>query len=243
MPVDGVPPGRMPRHVAVIMDGNGRWAKRRALPRAFGHRKGVTALKGAVRFCSDHGIPVLTVYAFSTENWQRPSTEVKFLMELMKKTFTSEIDELHQEGVRIRFIGERNAFSSDITEVWNNAESLTKDNDNVLLNIAFNYGGRRELVLASRALAAKAAAGVIEPGDIDEDSLSAELLTTPCEDPDLLIRTAGQCRVSNFLLWQLAYTEIHVTDVLWPDFSDEDFKAAIVDFSQRDRKFGRVLEM
>lgn len=222
------------------MDGNGRWARRRALPRFLGHRQGVAALKTAVRYASDRGIAILTVYAFSTENWQRPQEEVNFLLDLMHKTFVQEIDELHDEGVRIVLIGDRTSLTGDILEIWRNAEKLTKDNRGLTLNVAFNYGGRQELVQAARTLAEQAARGELEPTDISEAMLNDSLYTRASPDPDLIIRTGGEMRLSNFLLWQAAYSEFYVTDVLWPDFNEDHFAAALEDFSQRERRFGRI---
>lgn len=227
-----------PEHVAIIMDGNGRWARRRGLPRAAGHRRGVDALKTAVRYCKDEGIAMLTVYAFSTENWQRPPDEVKFLMELLKRTFLTEIDELRREGARIRLFGDRSGLRRDVLEVWDQAELSTRHNSTVHLNVAFNYGGRRELILAARALAAAVKQGDLQLQDIDESALGARLLTPDVPDPDLLIRTGGEKRISNFLLWQLAYTEFYFTETLWPDFSREHFAAAVAEYAHRTRRFG-----
>lgn len=240
MTQDSISSSQTPRHVAIIMDGNGRWAQKRGLPRAVGHRKGVTALKNAVKFCKRREIPILTVYAFSTENWQRPETEVRFLMELMKRTFSTELEELHREGARIRRVGDTRGLSDDILNMWNEAEARTADNVGLLLNIAFNYGGRRDIVLACRQLAQMAAAGTLQPEDIDENVIQNWTMTRHCPDPDLLIRTAGDMRVSNFLLWQIAYTELYVTDVLWPDFDDATFTQALADYAKRQRRFGRL---
>lgn len=234
------PSSQVPRHVAIIMDGNGRWAKRRGLPRAFGHRKGVTALKNAVKFCKRRGIEVLTVYAFSTENWQRPPQEVAFLLELLKRTLSTELDELHEQNVRIHRVGDRCGVSQDVLDIWDQAEQRTAANTELVLNIAFNYGGRRDLTLVCRTLAQRAVEGAILPESIDEVMIQEHTLTNHCANPDLLIRTAGEMRISNFLLWQIAYTELYVTDILWPDFSDEAFSAALEDYTTRQRKFGRL---
>jgi len=231
---------KLPSHVAIIMDGNGRWARRRGLPRFLGHQQGVKALKKAVRFASDQGIQSLTVYAFSTENWQRPKEEVSFLLDLMHKTFVEEIDELHQEGVRIVLVGDRSNLSGDILQLWQNAEGLTQDNTGLTLNVAFNYGGRQELLHVAKVLAQRAAVGDLDPAQIDESMVNDLLYTKGSPDPDLIIRTGGEQRLSNFLLWQSAYSELYVTDVLWPDFNEEHFASALDDFGQRERRFGRV---
>jgi len=218
---------KLPSHVAIIMDGNGRWARRRGLPRFLGHQQGVKALKKAVRFASDQGIQSLTVYAFSTENWQRPKEEVSFLLDLMHKTFVEEIDELHQEGVRIVLVGDRSNLSADILQLWQNAEGLTQDNTGLTLNVAFNYGGRQELLHVAKVLAQRAAVGDLDPAQIDESMVNDLLYTKGSPDPDLIIRTGGEQRLSNFLLWQSAYSELYVTDVLWPDFNEEHFASAL----------------
>ncbi|HHY10783.1 MAG TPA: di-trans,poly-cis-decaprenylcistransferase [Firmicutes bacterium] len=222
------------------MDGNGRWAKKRGLPRFLGHRQGVDALKKAVRFASDIGIGTLTVYAFSTENWQRPQAEVNFLLDLMYKTFVSEIEELRREGVRIFLIGDRQTISEEIAAVWDKAEALTKENKGLTLNVAFNYGGRQEITAAARSLAKKVAAKKLTLEDITEDTFQKELYTRQSPDLDLIIRTGGESRLSNFLLWQAAYSEIYITDTLWPDFGPKDFARALQDFSRRERRFGLV---
>ena len=231
---------KLPSHVAIIMDGNGRWARRRGLPRFLGHQQGVKALKKAVRFASDQGIQSLTVYAFSTENWQRPKEEVSFLLDLMHKTFVEEIDELHQEGVRIVLVGDRSNLSADILQLWQHAEGLTQDNTGLTLNVSFNYGGRQELLHVAKVLAQRAAVGDLDPAQIDESMVNDLLYTKGSPDPDLIIRTGGEQRLSNFLLWQSAYSELYVTDVLWPDFNEEHFASALDDFGQRERRFGRV---
>lgn len=235
-----IKPDQIPAHVAIIMDGNGRWAKRRAMPRFFGHRQGVKALKTAVRFASNHGISTLTVYAFSTENWTRPREEVDFLLDLMYKTFIQEIEELQREGVRIKLVGNRNNLSPDILKVWNQAEELTSDNHGLTLNVAFNYGARQELTTIVRELSGQVAEGKITLDDISEEKISTLLYTHPSPDPDLIIRTGGELRLSNFLLWQSAYSEFYMTDVLWPDFGEADFERALVNYAQRERRFGQV---
>ena len=231
---------KLPRHVAMIMDGNGRWAKKRAMPRTFGHRQGVETLKRIVRFASDLGLPVLTVYAFSTENWRRPSSEVDFLMKLFKDFLEQEIDELHQNRVRIRFIGDIQGLSETLQETFANAEALTLNNSGLIFNVAVNYGGRAEIVQAVRALAEQVQAGELQSADISEALISGQLYTAGQPDPDLLIRPSGDFRISNFLLWQLAYTEFWFTETLWPDFSVNEFAEAIAAYQKRERRFGGV---
>jgi undecaprenyl diphosphate synthase len=230
----------VPAHVAIIMDGNGRWAKRRALPRYLGHREGAKGLKRAVRYAANRGIGTLTVYAFSTENWNRPKEEVDFLLDLMYKAFVQEIEELKREGARVRMVGDRESLSEDIRAMWIKAEEVTADNRRLTLNVAFNYGGRAELTRAVRELAAQALRGEISPEEITQDHLARHLFTWPSPDPDLIIRTGGEKRLSNFLLWQAAYSELYVTDVLWPDFDEEEFEKAIQDYLKRERRFGQV---
>ncbi|HBG08652.1 MAG: di-trans,poly-cis-decaprenylcistransferase [Firmicutes bacterium] len=222
------------------MDGNGRWARRRALPRYFGHREGVKALKTAVRYAAERGIPTLTVYAFSTENWRRPREEVDFLLDLMYKTFAQEIEELHKEGVRVRLVGDRTSLSQEIQAVWARAEQITAQNTRLTLNVAFNYGGRAELTRAARELASQVARGELAAEEITEERLASQLYTWPSPDPDLVIRTGGEQRLSNFLLWQAAYSELYVTDVLWPDFGEKEFEQALQDYLSRERRFGQV---
>jgi undecaprenyl diphosphate synthase len=222
------------------MDGNGRWARRRALPRYFGHREGVKALKTAVRYAAERGIPTLTVYAFSTENWRRPREEVDFLLDLMYKTFAQEIEELHKEGVRVRLVGDRTSLSQEIQAVWARAEQITAQNTRLTLNVAFNYGGRAELARAARELASQVASGELAAEEITEERLASQLYTWPSPDPDLVIRTGGEQRLSNFLLWQAAYSELYVTDVLWPDFGEKEFEQALQDYLSRERRFGQV---
>lgn len=231
----------LPAHVAIIMDGNGRWASRRAMPRFLGHRQGVKALKTAVRYASNQGIQALTVYAFSTENWTRPREEVSFLMDLMYKTFVQEIDELQEEGVRIRLVGDRSSLTQEIANLWERAEELTKTNQGLALNVAFNYGGRDEIVAVVKQLAYQVSSGELSMDDVTEDAVTKLLYTYPTPDPDLIIRTGGEMRLSNFLLWQAAYSEFYVTDVLWPDFGERDFERALQDYANRERRFGQVL--
>ena len=236
----GLDPGRLPAHVAVIMDGNGRWAGQRKLPRVMGHREGVEALKRTLRLCSDWGIGSLTAYAFSTENWNRPGEEVSFLMTLFERVLAKELKALEQEQVRIRFLGDLEQLPEGLQQLIQDATDRTASNTGIRFNVCTNYGGRRELVRAARLLAEQVARGELEPGAIDEQAFASKLLTAGEPDPDLLIRTSGEQRISNFLLWQLAYAELHITDVLWPDFDETALVTALMDFQNRQRRFGGV---
>jgi undecaprenyl diphosphate synthase len=226
--------------VAVIMDGNGRWARQRGLPRVMGHRAGVEALKRTLRLCSDWGIGALTAYAFSTENWNRPGEEVTFLMALFERVLARELEGLMREQVRIRFLGDLEALPERLQALIADATARTATNSGIHFNVCTNYGGRRELVRAARRLAEQVAAGQLDPAAIDEASFAAELHTAGEVDPDLLIRTSGEQRISNFLLWQLAYAELHLTDILWPDFDATALLAALLDYQGRSRRFGGV---
>ncbi len=234
----GLDPHRLPAHLAVIMDGNGRWAKARGLPRMMGHRAGVEALKTTLRLCSDWGIGALTVYAFSTENWSRPGDEVNFLMTLFERVLQRELESLQAEQVRIRFLGDLEALPMRLQDLIEQATQSTERNTGIHFNVCTNYGGRRELVLAAQKLAERSAKGELDPSLIDENSFASELFTSGEVDPDLLIRTSGERRISNFLLWQLAYAEIHVTDTLWPDFDEVALTQALMDYQSRCRRFG-----
>ena len=236
----GLDPGRLPAHVAVIMDGNGRWAGQRKLPRVMGHREGVEALKRTLRLCSDWGIGSLTAYAFSTENWNRPGEEVSFLMTLFERVLAKELKALEQEQVRIRFLGDLEQLPEGLQQLIQDATDRTAANTGIRFNVCTNYGGRRELVRAARLLAEQVARGELEPEAIDEQAFASKLLTAGEPDPDLLIRTSGEQRISNFLLWQLAYAELHITDVLWPDFDETALVTALIDFQNRQRRFGGV---
>ena len=220
------------------MDGNGRWAKAKGLPRVVGHRAGVEALKSTLRQCSDWGIGALTAYAFSTENWSRPGDEVNFLMTLFERVLQSELRSLEDEQVRIRFLGDLDGLPEKLQVLIDDATERTAQNTGIHFNVCTNYGGRRELVRAAQRLAKQAASGTIDPEAIDENSFARELFTAGDQDPDLLIRTSGEYRISNFLLWQLAYAEIHVTDVFWPDFNSDVLKQALLDYQGRNRRFG-----
>ncbi|CAK6694950.1 Ditrans,polycis-undecaprenyl-diphosphate synthase ((2E,6E)-farnesyl-diphosphate specific) [Cyanobium usitatum str. Tous] len=236
----GLDPARLPVHVAVIMDGNGRWAKQRNLPRVMGHREGVEALKRTLRLCSDWGIGALTAYAFSTENWNRPGEEVSFLMALFERVLARELQALEQEQVRIRFLGDLEPLPEGLQRLIADATERTAANTGIHFNVCTNYGGRAELVRAAQRLALRCVAGELDPAAIDEQQLAAELHTVGECDPDLLIRTSGERRISNFLLWQLAYAEIHITDVLWPDFNQAALLNALLDYQGRQRRFGGV---
>ncbi len=235
-------PGRMPAHVAVIMDGNGRWANQRGLPRIMGHRKGVNTLKKLLRCCRDWGVEALTAYAFSTENWGRPTREVDFLMTLFEKVLRQELKEMMEEGVRIQFVGDLEALPATLQKEIDRAVTETAGNTGIRFSVATNYGGRQEILQACRAIAHKVQAGHLQPEDIDESLFSRHLYTADISDPDLLIRTSGEMRISNFLLWQLAYSEFYITDTLWPDFDTDEFYQAMKAFQARDRRFGKVNE-
>ncbi|MGB3571921.1 MAG: isoprenyl transferase [Phormidesmis sp.] len=234
--------GRMPSHVAVIMDGNGRWAKRRGLPRIMGHRKGVEMLKKLLRCCRDWGIDALTAYAFSTENWGRPTREVDFLMTLFERVLRQELKEMMEEDVRIEFVGNLAALPETLQQEIDRAVTMTRANQGIRFSVATNYGGRQEILQACRAIASQVKAGSLQPEDIDESLFSRHLYTSDISDPDLLIRTSGEMRISNFLLWQLAYSEFYITDTLWPDFDTAEFHQAMKAFQKRDRRFGKVKE-
>jgi undecaprenyl diphosphate synthase len=231
---------RLPQHVAVIMDGNGRWAKRRGLPRIMGHQRGVDTLKDLLRCCRDWGIPALTAYAFSTENWGRPLEEVEFLMTLFERVLRKELKEMMEENVRIRFVGNLEALPPSLLAEIARSMEETKNNLGIQFTVATNYGGRQEIVEACRAIAAKVQQGLINPEEIDEALFERYLYTCGLPYPDLLIRTSGEMRISNFLLWQMAYAEIYVTQTLWPDFDRVQFHKALSAYQQRDRRFGKI---
>ena len=231
---------KLPDHIAVIMDGNGRWAKARGLPRSMGHTAGVEALKTTLHLCSDWGIGALTVYAFSTENWSRPNEEVNFLMTLFESVLKRELTNLKLEEVKINFLGDLEPLPIALKELINESVESTLNNKGIHFNVCTNYGGRRELVRAAQKLAERSVKGELDPSLIDENVFASELFTASEVDPDLLIRTSGEKRISNFLLWQLAYSEIHVTDVLWPDFDADTLAEALLDYQSRRRRFGGV---
>ncbi len=229
---------KFPRHVAVIMDGNGRWAHERSLPRAAGHKQGVEALRRTVRAAAELGVEFLTVYSFSSENWSRPESEIKHLFSLLRRFVGQDVAELHTAGTRIRVIGERSNLSKDIIELIEYCEDLTGENEGMTLNIAFNYGARQEIVSAIQHLANQVKQGVLEPSEISDDLLGQHLGTRSIPDPDLLIRTSGEQRLSNFLLWQCAYTEFVFVNEHWPSFDKAILSRAIEDFQNRDRRYG-----
>jgi len=227
-----------PRHVAVIMDGNGRWASRRALPRHFGHRAGVRSVRAVVEGCAKRGVEALTLFAFSSENWGRPGDEVARLMELFVEAMDREVDELDRNGIRLRFIGDRSMLKPQLVERIRGAEERTAANQQMILYVALSYGGRRDIVEAARRLARRVAAGELRPEEIDEEKLADGLELAGAPEPDLFIRTGGEQRISNFLLWHLAYTELYFCDVLWPDFGDAELERAFAFFASRQRRFG-----
>jgi undecaprenyl diphosphate synthase len=230
--------GQAPAHVAIIMDGNGRWAARRRLPRVAGHREGGQAVRRTVEAAIRHGVSWLTLYAFSSENWRRPVSEVIDLTGLLRHYLRSEIDELDEQGVRLRVIGERARFDPDIQQELAQAEARTAPNRRLNLTVALSYGSRAEIVLAARAAAQAAKAGTLDPSRIDEAAFASFLFTSGIPDPDLLIRTSGEQRLSNFLLWQMAYSELVFQDVLWPDYGEAHFAAALAEYAGRERRFG-----
>ena len=235
------PPQRdtaVPRHVAVIMDGNGRWAAKRVLPRQFGHRAGVKAVRNTVEGCARRGVEYLTLFAFSSENWGRPAEEVGALMELFVEAMDRELPELHQNGIRLRFIGDLERLRPAILERMRQGEEQTAGNQRMTLNLAISYGGRWDILRAAQRLAQRAVAGQIAPDAIDETAFAAELQLQATPDPDLFIRTGGEQRISNFLLWNLAYTELYFCDVLWPDFDEAELERAFARFGRRERRFG-----
>jgi undecaprenyl diphosphate synthase len=227
-----------PVHVAIIMDGNGRWAKARGLPRVAGHRHGADAVRQALEGCGELGIRFLTLFGFSSENWKRPASEIDDLMGLLRHYLRGEIAELHAKGVRVRVIGDRTRLAPDIVALIGNAESMTRENSALHLTVALNYGGRAEIARAARALARQAREGRIDPEKVDETMVARHLYTADLPDPDLIIRTSGEQRVSNFLLWQSAYAEFVFIDTLWPDFTKRDLAEAVGEFQRRDRRFG-----
>ena len=231
---------KLPIHVAVIMDGNGRWAKKHLLSRIKGHEKGADAVRAIVRACREIGIAYLTLYAFSTENWQRPKSEVDALMTLLVKFLKKEQKELAENDIRLQVIGQKERLPAKVLKALREAMDLTRDNSALQLNLALSYGSREEIVQMARKLARKSKNGQVDPEAIDADVVAKHLYTRDIPDPDLLIRTSGEMRISNFLLWQIAYTEIYVTPTYWPDFGKEEFYEILKDYQQRERRFGRV---
>jgi undecaprenyl diphosphate synthase len=232
--------GAVPRHVAIIMDGNGRWAQERFLPRPMGHRSGMKSVREVVEGSLEAGLDVLSLFAFSAENWQRPAMEVSALMSLLEEYIARETDELVKNGVRVYVIGELDRLTPPAAKAVQRVTSATAHNDKLRLNLFISYGSRAEITRAARQLAADAVAGRVDAAAIDERAIAERLLTVGCPDPDLLIRTSGEQRISNFLLWQIAYAELYMSPVLWPDFSRRELYEAILDYQNRDRRFGRV---
>jgi len=234
--------GEIPSHIAIIMDGNGRWAKKRGLPRAAGHTRGVESVRDIVKACSQLGVNYLTLYTFSTENWRRPRDEVSMLMRLLLKSLRDETDELNQNDIKITTIGDIESLPKEVQKELDDARNKTKDNKKMVLNLALSYSGRVEILMAIKNLVNSAANQKIKPEDIDESLISNHLMTKDMPDPDLVIRTSGEFRVSNFLLWQIAYSEFYISNVLWPDFRRNYLYEAIKSFQKRDRRFGKVSE-
>jgi undecaprenyl diphosphate synthase len=229
---------RIPRHIAIVMDGNGRWAERRRRPRSFGHREGQKAVRAAVEFCRRRGVEALTLFAFSSENWKRPQTEVGALMQLFMRALEREVDELHANGVRIEFVGDLSAFSAELAARMRAAMARTAANTALRLNVAVNYGGRWDIAQAARALAQAAVRGDIAAESIDEAAVARHVMLADQPPVDLFIRTGGETRISNFLLWQVAYAELYFTDALWPDVDAAALDAALADFARRERRYG-----
>ncbi|NDJ24467.1 isoprenyl transferase [Nostoc sp. B(2019)] len=230
----------LPKHVAVIMDGNGRWAKRQGLPRIMGHKAGVDALKDLLRCCKDWGIQALTAYAFSTENWKRPQEEVDFLMTLFQRVLRQELREMVEENVQIQFVGNLQALPRSLQREISRSMEETRNNPGIRFTVATNYGGRQEIIQACRAIAEKVQQGLLQPHEINEQVFESHLYTAGIADPDLLIRTSGEMRLSNFLLWQMAYGEMYITETLWPDFDRTEFHRALCAYQRRERRFGKV---
>jgi undecaprenyl diphosphate synthase len=232
--------GSVPAHIAVIMDGNGRWARGRALPRPLGHHAGMRAVREVIQGCLDAGVGVLTLFAFSQENWQRPAGEIDALMSLLEEYIAREVDNLRSKGVAVRILGDVERLAPGARRAVDRVIAETAGGTELALNLCISYGSRAEIAQAARGLAEDAAAGRLDPTEIDEEAVARRLYTAPWPDPDLLIRTSGEMRISNFLLWQLAYAELYVTPVLWPDFTHRHLFEAILEFQRRDRRFGRV---
>ena len=232
----------IPKHVAIIMDGNGRWAKQRGKERYEGHLAGVESVRSVVRGAVRNGVKWLTLYAFSTENWGRPTAEVEAIMQLFCRTVMNEGESLAKQGVRVQILGERTRFSEEVLEMIERIETTTASGDRITLVLAFNYSSRREMVLATQAIARRVAEGEISVDDINEELVSSSLMTASIPDPDLIIRTSGECRLSNFLLWQASYAEFYFPEIMWPDFDEEAFEEALDVYCHRERRFGKVLD-
>lgn len=233
---------KQPRHIAIIMDGNGRWAKRKLLPRYAGHQAGLETVRRIIKLSIEQGVEVLTLFAFSSENWKRPPQEVNLLMNLFMTALQREVKKLHKNNIRLRLIGNREAFSDKLQQLIANAENLTKDNTAFTLVIAANYGGRWDIVDTAKRLALQVEEGSLKIEDFDENLFNSQINLNDLTEPDLFIRTGGEQRISNFLLWQLAYTEMYFTNTLWPDFNEESFMDALKSFASRERRFGRTSE-
>jgi len=233
-----IDPQVIPRHVAVIMDGNNRWARRHGLPGPAGHRAGVEAVRGILRACRAHGVEVLTLFAFSSENWGRPQPEVRALLALLSRYLRAEVRELHRDDIRLRFIGERSRFSPNLQRLMQQSEELTAQNSSATLVIAVDYGGQWDIARAARLLAEQVRAGTLQPAEITPALIDRHISISELPRPDLCIRTGGDARISNFMLWQFAYSELYFTNVLWPDFGEEEFRRALADYSRRERRFG-----
>jgi len=230
----------IPKHIAIIMDGNGRWAKAKNLPRALGHKAGVETIRRIIKEGDRLGVKYMTLYAFSTENWKRPKDEVSTLMKLLVQYLKEEISELHEKGVVINVLGDSSKLPKDCIDEIQKAKEITKNNTGIIMNVALNYGGRDEIIRATRALAEMVALGEIKPSDIDNEIFENHLYTKGMPDPDIIIRPSGEQRLSNFLLWQCAYSEFWYSNINWPDFTEEDLRRAIYDFQNRDRRFGAI---
>lgn len=233
---------KTPKHIAIIMDGNGRWAKQRFQPRFMGHRAGVKTVENIVKHCAQRGVEVLSLFAFSSENWRRPGKEVSLLMELFSHALNNQVKKLHDNNIKLQIIGDTGRFSDSLQQQITKAQELTRNNTGLTLNIAANYGGRWDITQSVRQLAKQVASGELEADAISEDMINTHLSTASLPEPDLFIRTGGEQRVSNFLLWQMAYTEFYFTDVLWPEFSSDELDKAIDSFTHRERRFGRTSE-
>lgn len=234
--------GNIPSHVAIIMDGNGRWAKAKNRPRVFGHREGVKTVKKIIEAAKEIDVKYLTLYTFSTENWSRPEDEVSTLMQLLVKSLRKELDEMIAKGVKLNTIGDFNMLPKPVREELNRAIEKTKNNDGIVVTLALSYSGRWEILHAVREISKEIKSGKLSPDDIDEELISRSLLTKDLPDPDLMIRTGGEYRISNFLLWQLAYSELYISNVYWPEFTEECFYNAIIDYQNRERRFGKISE-
>ncbi len=233
---------QVPQHIAIIMDGNGRWAKQRLQPRFMGHRAGLKAVENIIKFCAEQDISVVTLFAFSSENWRRPTKEVSLLMELFAAALKQQVKRLHSNNIRLRVIGDLSKFSDSLQSKIKQAESITENNTGLTINIAANYGGRWDITQATKKVAAKVLSGEIELNDVSEELINNHLSTADLPEPDLFIRTGGEQRISNFLMWQLAYTELYFTNTLWPDFDQTELALAIDSFSKRERRFGKTSE-